>query len=208
MGKQLIAVQRFDNVSVAVQETLKVLAATAHNASPSLIRKVGRGVTVATQSLDRPLVVFDIDETLVLENSEPLPEVIQLLKRLRSLDCRIFLVTARHPSARDYTVKELTSVGLTPDLYDDLALCPAKFRTSMNFVGDWKKSQRQAIANRFHMPVLLTVGDQWTDLTNVGSLQEMNRLDEAHGTEHTPWILVRLEDGIGFYGLKLRPPED
>jgi hypothetical protein len=58
------------------------------------------------------------------------------------------------------------------------------------------------------MPVLLTVGDQWTDLTAVGSLQEMNALDEAHGVYHTPWTLMRLEDGLGFYGLKLRPPSE
>jgi len=208
MTRQLIAVQRFDDVSVAVKETLKVLAATAHTASPSLIRKVGRGVTVAHETLERPLIVFDIDETLVLEGSKPLPEVIALLKRLRALNCRIFLVTARHPSARDYTVKELASVGITSEYYDELALCPAKYRVSMNYVGDWKKSQRQAIANKHAMPILLTVGDQWTDLTNVGSLQEMNALDDAHGVDHTPWTLVRLEDGIGFYGLKLRPPSD
>jgi hypothetical protein len=208
MTRQLVAVQRFDDVSVAVKETLKVLAATANEASPSLIRRVGRGITVGAQTLERPLIVFDIDETLVLDDSKPLPEVIALLKRLRALDCRIFLVTARHPSARDYTVKELASVGLTSEFYDDLALCPSKFRTSMNLVGDWKKSQRQSIANRHAMPILLTVGDQWTDLTNVGSLQEMMALDEAHGVNHTPWTLVRLEDGIGFYGLKLRPPSD
>jgi hypothetical protein len=208
MTKQLIAVQRFEDVSVAVKETLKVLAATAHGASPTLIRRVGRGITVAHSKLDNPLIVFDIDETLVMEGSKPLPEVIALLKRLRALDCRIFLVTARHPSARDYTVKELASVGLTPEFYDELALCPGKFRTSMNLVGEWKKSQRQSIANKHAMPILLTVGDQWTDLTNVGSLQEMNALDEAHGVDHTPWTLVRLEDGLGFYGLKLRPPSD
>lgn len=200
--------QRFDTVDDAVKETLKILAATAQHASPSLLRKVGRGITVTSDTLDRPLIVFDIDETLVLDDSKPLPEVIALLKRLRALNCRIFLVTARHPSARDFTIKELADVGVTSDFYDELALCPQRFRVSMNLVGDWKKSQRQAIANRYKMPVLLTVGDQWTDLTSVKSLQEMNALDEAYGTEHTPWTLVRLEDGIGFYGLKLKPPAD
>ncbi len=206
MNGQLVPVEQFDDVSSAVKHTLKVLAATAHGASPSLIRKVGRGVTVAHSTLERPLVVFDIDETLVGEGSIPLPEVIALLKRLRALDCRVFLVTARHPSAREYTVKELASVGVTPEFYDELSLCPERFRKSMNLVGQWKKSQRQAIANKHAMPVLLTVGDQWTDLTNVGSLQELEALDEIHGKK--PWSMYHTNDGVGFFGLKLRPPSD
>jgi hypothetical protein len=205
------SVQRWDDVSLAVKTTLSHLAVTASKASPSLIRKTGRAVTVRSKRLENPLIVFDIDDTLVTEDeatpaagAQPLPEVVALLKRLRAVQCRIFLVTARHTSARSFTVQQLTSVGVQPSLYDELFLAPEQYRKSMRDVGIWKKMVRQSLANKFGEPILLTVGDQWTDLISVNSLRELEHLNSAFGSAHTPFILCRLDDGVGFFGLKLR----
>jgi hypothetical protein len=74
----------------------------------------------------------------------------------------------------------------------------------MKLVGEWKRAARQQIANKYQMPILLTVGDQWTDIISVKSVKELQQLDDAHGSQHTPWMLFRVEDGIGFFGLKLK----
>ena len=127
-----------------------------------------------------------------------------LLHRLKTLNAKIFLVTARHPSIRDQTILELQDIGIFPPHYEQLLLCPEKYRTSMKLVGEWKRAARQQIANKYQMPILLTVGDQWTDIISVKSVKELQQLDDAHGSQHTPWMLFRVEDGIGFFGLKLK----
>lgn len=200
----LIAVGRYNNPSHAVKDTMKTISYVAGSASASLIRKTGKAITTNKHVMDTALIVFDIDDTLIREDNTPIPEVVNLLHRLRSLNAKIFLVTARHPSIREATIAELDSIGITTDHFDELFLCPQEYRTHMKSIGEWKKSARQRIANKYKIPILLTVGDQWTDLTNVKSLKELQQLDTAHGVEHTPWILVRLEDGIGFFGLKLK----
>lgn len=197
-------VQQFNDPTLAVQTTLSVLATTAMHASPALIQKTGSGITVQSQSLERPLVVFDIDDTLIRANNEPVIEVLRLFRRLKELNCRIFLVTARSASIRNQTLRELESVGITQRDFERLLLCPELYRKSMKTVGDWKRAARQSIANEFKMPILLTVGDQWTDLVSVQSSAELQQLDDALGVAHAPWVLMRLEDGIGFFGLKLK----
>lgn len=202
----LIPVGRYSNPTHAVKDTMKTISYVAGAASPTLIRKAGKAITTDKQVLDTALIVFDIDDTLIREDNTPIPEIVNLLHRLRQLNAKIFLVTARHPSIRDMTIAELENIGITSPLhYDELLLCPQEYRKHMKSIGDWKKSARQRIANKYRIPILLTVGDQWTDLTNVKSIKELQQLDIAHGVEHTPWILVRLEDGIGFFGLKLKP---
>lgn len=203
-GGAMSAVHQSKDISDAVKTTLTVLAVTATNAAPRMIEKTGKAITVRSKKLKNPLIVFDIDDTLLSEDDEPLHEVIALLKRLRGLHCRIFLVTARHTSARAFTIQQLNRIGVRADMYDKLFLAPEHYRKSMRDVGVWKKMVRQSLANEFGEPILLTVGDQWTDLLTVQSAQEMNNLNEAFGTDHTPFILCRLDDGVGFYGLKLR----
>jgi HAD superfamily, subfamily IIIB (Acid phosphatase) len=200
----LTVVGRYENPEHAVKDTMKTLSYVTYAASPSLIKSRGKSITVSKQHLGTPLIVFDIDDTLLREDNTPISEVVTLLHRLKSLKAKIFLVTARHPSIRDQTILELQDIGILPSHYEELLLCPEKYRTSMKLVGEWKRSARQRIANKYQVPILLTVGDQWTDLVSVKSLKELQQLDVAHGSEHTPWMLFRVEDGIGFFGLKLK----
>ena len=202
----LQVIERFTKPDLAVTHTLKTAAGVSHLASEKTYRRLASGFSLnASPKTQRQLVVFDIDDTLLNDHSAPLKETIQLLKRLRQLNARVFLVTARHPSTRNETVEELKSIGVYPDKdYDELLITPIHARVSMKHVGDWKKAARQSIANKFQMPILLTVGDQWTDIVPVESERELYSLDAAFGTRYTPWVLLRISDGIGVLGLKLR----
>lgn len=196
-------VASFADADSAVTYALKAAVSVATHASPRLIAKYGSAVTVDKRTLENPVIVFDIDATVLREDNTAIEETVKLLKRLRSLGAKIIFITARHPSMRDVTVRELQGIGINTRDYDRLLISPQSSRRSMKTVGDWKASARQAIAAEFRIPVLLTVGDQWTDIVTVRSDRELAQLDEAYGTRNKPYVLVLPNDGISILGLKL-----
>lgn len=152
-----------------------------------------------------PLVVFDIDATLVLDDSSAIEPTVEMLKTINKT-CRIFLITARHPSMKDETITELNTVGITPQMYESLLLSPPADRTNMHKVGLWKSRMRKEIAFKAQCPISITIGDQWTDLIAVQSEEEMLELDAGFlgvGGSCAKYILVRPHDGISLLGLKL-----
>jgi hypothetical protein len=151
-----------------------------------------------------PLVVFDIDATLVLDDSSAIEPTVQMLKTINK-SCRIFLITARHPSMKDETITELGSVGITPNMYESLLLSPPADRTSMHKVGLWKSRMRKEIAFKAQCPISITIGDQWTDMIAVQSEEEMQELDAGFMGVGScaKYALVRPHDGISLLGLKL-----
>ncbi len=194
------------NFSCATEAVNQVLA------SVITISKLGCAKTLATcghgistrslnEALTKPLIVFDIDDTLVYNDSSLVIDIVKLYKRLLQLGCRIFLVTARKASMRIETLTELKKVGITG--FQELFICPDTARISMASVSEWKALARRTIANKHGAPITLTVGDQWGDSIQISSSAELNQLDIAHGTKYNPWILVRPDDGISCLGLKL-----
>ena len=185
---------------------LWVLAHADSKCGKRVAKKEGHAVNPsADDTWKNPIVVFDIDATVVTKDSRPIEDTIRLLKRLREAKARIHLVTARHPSIRAETIAELISVGITPDLYDSLLITPEADRKHMGAVGKWKENARRSIALAANSLVALTIGDQWTDLVAVESAKEMQELDSAFiGFGDCPkYILVRPKDGISCLGLKL-----
>lgn len=144
-------------------------------------------------------IVFDIDDTLIFDDQRQTPnvQIKFLLDVAKAHGCKIHLVTARERSkdVRQWTAQELKRHSIT---YDTLALAPPKYRGTMASVSAWKFAERSR-----HAPVLLSVGDQWTDLVKVASDDELERLDKQHGTSQKPWLLVKPDDGVTQYGLKL-----
>jgi hypothetical protein len=153
-------------------------------------------------------VVFDIDDTLVRDTSEPLPEVVALLKHFASLKYVIGLITARHDSMREFTVKELFSLGITSDMFEgeNLKFCPQLYRTNFTSISKWKQSARYFLKNRYKRKLLCTVGDQWTDLITISSDKERAMLDEAYGASELR--LMRLNDGLCIFGIKIPTEEE
>jgi len=148
---------------------------------------------------EAPSVVFDIDDTLIFDDEHQTPnvQVKHLLDVARAYGCRIHLVTAREKSADviKWTEDELRRHGIA---YDTLALAPKSSRASMKSVALWKFKQREK--NR---PVLASIGDQWGDSLLLESEADIDLLDRMHNTKETPWIIVRPNDGVTQYGVKL-----
>jgi len=143
--------------------------------------------------------VFDIDDTLIFDDDRATPniQVKHLLEVARAYGCKIRLVTAREksPEVLRWTRQELKRHGIT---YDSLALAPKRSRNSMADVSRWKASERQKYA-----PILLTVGDQWSDIIVLQNDDDIDALDKVLKTVDSPWLLVRPHDNIAEYGLKL-----
>jgi hypothetical protein len=158
------------------------------------------------KGLGQTCIVFDIDDTLISDESYPIADMVSLLKFAKKNGCAIGLVTARHRSMRKITGEELKGVHILEGVDyapEDLFFCPDSYRVSYVKISQWKQSARKFLKNKYKT-VLCTVGDQWTDLVEIQDELERKRLDEAYSTQITPYLLFELYDGISMYGLKLK----
>jgi hypothetical protein len=148
-------------------------------------------------------VVFDIDDTIVRKNSDALPEVLELLFNFHTMGCIIGLVTARHDSMREFTIKELAAINIDSSIYQgqNLLFCPQEYRNSFTSISKWKQSARYFLKSSTRRKLLCTVGDQWTDLITIESDRERSMLDNAYGA--STLRLMRLNDGLCEFGIKL-----
>ena len=148
-------------------------------------------------------VVFDIDDTIVRKNSDALPEVLELLFMFHSMGCIIGLITARHNSMREFTVKELAALNIDNDVYEgeNLLFCPQDYRSSFTSISKWKQSARYFLKSSTRRRLLCTVGDQWTDLITIENDRGREELDSAYGAGTLR--LMRLNDGLCEFGIKL-----
>lgn len=148
--------------------------------------------------LKPPSIVVDIDNTIIFDDGRNTInlQIMHLLNVAKSHCCKIHLVTARENSTevRKFTREELRRLGIP---YDTLALSPKKSRDSMTSVSAWKHSER-ARSN-----TLLSIGDQWGDLLLLTSDNDIDELDKLHNTREGPWIIIRPNDGVTQFGMKI-----
>lgn len=127
-----------------------------------------------------PIAVFDIDDTLLADKA--IAAIVSLLLNLRKLGLKILLVTARldTPEVRTWTERQLTSLGIerTRD-YDALVIASAEDRKTPTHIGLFKDAARRNFAAAQRGLVVLTVGDQWTDLVAIRNDAELHELDRA-----------------------------
>lgn len=163
----------------------------------------------------RPLVaVFDVDDTLLTEYDSEISfvskhPVVQLFRMVSEMkDAFVFVVTARTPDGRDYTLCQLAHIGvvLPPER---LFLCPDNMREE-GFAGvaTFKAHVRSRLAEMFKTPVTVTVGDQFTDIVDLASREEREAIYEKLKIERRHHAVVRPNDGGSVWGLKLAEPED
>ena len=99
-------------------------------------------------------VMFDIDDTLWRPNTGGLIQpMLELLYTARMLGYYILIITARpdDPENKGWTMNQLHQMGVVPD---ELVYCPPQSK-------DYMKS---AISDHRKWRIILSVGDQWTDL--------------------------------------------
>jgi len=152
-----------------------------------------------------PAVIMDIDDTLVHDKSdgwtanEP---VIALFHFARELGAPVHLITARaeDPAVRAWTEDQLRALGLAG--YQSLQLLRDADRDTVVTVSRGKRRLRdRVVRGGGGAPAALTVGDQWTDATEIASDRELDALDaEFRG----PYVVGRCEDGTCRWFLKLR----
>jgi predicted secreted acid phosphatase len=151
-------------------------------------------------------VVFDIDDTLIeSEKGKSIKETQNLVKFCKDKNIRIFFITARLKQ-KDViydTLKELEENNiLIPS--EDLRLCPASYRTTFTKISYWKNSARQAIREEIGYPITFTMGDQWGDLIQLKSEEELKNLNKLFYSNSMPAsILIRTNDDLCLWGLKI-----
>jgi predicted secreted acid phosphatase len=201
----------FSSAEEAVLQTLKLLALIAQVPDANAFLEscnVQVVVKDAREALHHPVVVFDIDDTLLINDEEddskvyPLRTTLQLFHRLKQLGCRIYLVTARDASYAQETWRELNTVGVQKSDIEGRILF-ASNRDSFASISQSKAQLREGIALREKAPIALTVGDQWSDMLVLKNVREVKKLDTAYGVQTSPLNLVVLNDGITLLGLKL-----
>jgi len=72
----------------------------------------------------------------------------------------------------------------------------------MATVAAWKHSERARNA-----PVVVSVGDQWGDLLLLEDETDIDTLNVRHKTHDTPWVIVKPNDSVTVYGVKLMAPQ-
>ena len=162
-------------------------------------------------------IVADIDDTFVIsddafgeEAALPLVAVVVLLQQLvAALGRRVHIhfVTARlhdpHDSTtHEWTLDQLRKIRAPP--HSSLHLAPEAARVSRVAVSRWKFAVRKSIALAAHAPIVLTIGDQVSDLMPLDTEEGFERFEAQIGADTTPYALVRPGDGVSLWGLKLR----
>ena len=159
-------------------------------------------------------VVFDIDDTLLFDVTKknqrvgviPHQIIVDLLYKLCELGATVHLVTARLDD-EEYvkeTKNELSSLNILEGThYKTLTLAPPQCRVDMSKVSKWKMMQRKKLANDSKTGVTLTVGDQWGDMIVLSKDEKIDELDELYRVDSRPYLVVRPNDGVSFWGLKL-----
>ena len=133
---------------------------------------------------DNSAVVFDIDETILINDSKidacyharPNPSMMKVYRLCLRLKIAVYFVTARRLSDDNYdwTTKQLQCIGA--GRYAELHMCPESYRLSYARISEFKKRARARIARKSGRQIILNAGDQWTDTVQLSSNKELNEL--------------------------------
>jgi hypothetical protein len=152
--------------------------------------------------------VFDVDDTLIRDDDSPIKPVVGLYhwigEKFGKASNRA-IVTARSATRTmmDSTIHDLRHTKITKEHMNLMVFCPERFRDSPSTIGAFKKTARQVFQSDHceeSAPIVLTVGDQWTDMCDIPS-----DVDVMSYTNDLA-MLVRLNgrtDGVCVWGLKL-----
>lgn len=179
---------------------------TLHKSYTALLPAIREIYTLISLMPQSKHVVFDIDDTIIFDDyrGSMNHQIVSLLRILQDRGYKIHFVTARHISMRAETEKELREKGVK---YDTLALCPdatrkaAESPNGMAIIAQWKHSERA-----LHKPIL-SVGDQWGDMILLTQDSDIDRLDKECNSKEYPWHIVKPNDNVTTYGLKLMAPK-
>ncbi len=220
----MIILEKYDDPSVAVTHALKLVFSYMNEIEDktSMAKKYTPNIFSRLKAARKTsaIVCFDIDDTLIFDVSNvrnakkmnPNHEVIRLMQRLSDLAVEIHLITARvnDPDFIAETKKELEMYGIfhvsekkPGPKYKSLTLAPNRVRTSMASISNWKMTVRKRIASESKTSITLTVGDQWGDMIVLKDENQIDEFDKEHAVSDSPFLILRPQDGVSLWGLKL-----
>ncbi len=157
---------------------------------------------------DTSAVVFDIDETILLNdpkvdacwNARPNPSIMKIYRLCIRLNVAVYFVTARRLSDSNYewTTQQLQCVGAGK--YAELHMCPESYRVSSSKISEFKKRARARIAKKSGRQIILNSGDQWTDTVQMSSNSEVTAFVEKDNKSY--WLFQPIDREV-LWQLKL-----
>jgi predicted HAD superfamily phosphohydrolase YqeG len=127
---------------------------TAKKLGYSYLRKIKKSNYFG---LDKPAVMFDIDDTLISYSKEPLKPIIELLKKCKRDGLMIIIITARDSEYTNQTAEELAHFDIP---YDRLYL-----RGRKDSLESFKSQIKEYISKNDDIQVLMSLGDNIMDIT-------------------------------------------
>lgn len=157
---------------------------------------------------DTSAVVFDIDETILINdskvdacwNARPNPGIMKIYRLCLRLNIAVYFVTARRLSDSNYewTTKQLQCVGA--GIYAELHMCPESYRVSPAKISEFKKRARARIVRKSGRQIVLNAGDQWTDTLQMSNRKECNAFNEKDSKSY--WLFQPIDREV-MWQLKL-----
>tara|TARA_B110000046_G_scaffold179646_1_gene209155 strand:+ start:673 stop:1302 length:630 start_codon:yes stop_codon:yes gene_type:complete len=126
----------------------------------------------------RGAVVFDIDDTMIDHEEQPIAAVVRIYNLTKTLGLRRAIVTARPESEenRQYTIQALEMCGITE--WESLYMMPDTRDVTTESVSVYKREARDDIETRHR--IVANIGDMWHDLVRL-PLHHANRCLESMG---------------------------
>lgn len=110
--------------------------------------------------LNNPAVMFDIDDTLIDYNGNPIKPIIRLLNKCESLGYIILIITARMENTRQFTMNQLNSFGIYPDYL---------FLQQPGDSNHFKSEIKDKLAKESEIFTIMSIGDNWIDVEGPSS---------------------------------------
>jgi predicted secreted acid phosphatase len=101
--------------------------------------------------------MFDIDDTLLTISGKKIKSIINLLNYAKRQGFVIIIITAREDLGTNFTIKQLYENQIN---YDRLYLRP-KNKDPYSF----KTNLKESIYKTYNIPFVMSVGDQWLDVS-------------------------------------------
>ena len=107
-------------------------------------------------NLKYPAVMFDIDDTLISINGDPIKPIIRLLNKCIAEKLMIIIITARSSIFYNETVDELLSNKIK---YNYLFM-----RGPNDNIQTFKSNIKKNLANSKDINIIMSIGDNWIDV--------------------------------------------
>jgi len=126
---------------------------TAKQLGYSYLRKIKKSNYF---NVDKPAVMFDIDDTLISYSKEPIKPIIELLKKCKRDGLMIIIITARDSEYTNQTAEELAHFDIP---YDRLYL-----RGRKDSLESFKSQIKEYISKKDDIQIMMSLGDNMMDI--------------------------------------------